>query len=95
MQDLFKGDLQSYINAYDFLSQLRSYDDADLERLHAFCRMLLPRLQGKGSGEEALDKSVRLAGYTLVNEQTHQLNLASGTAGTLIHMYACLKSSKK
>lgn len=83
VQDLFKGDLQSYINAYDFLSQLRSYDDADLERLHAFCRMLLPRLQGKGSGEEALDKSVRLAGYKLVNEQTHQLNLASGTAGTL------------
>lgn len=83
VQDLFKVDVQSYINAYDFLSQLRSYDDADLERLHAFCRMLLPRLQGKAPGEEALDKSVRLAGYKLINEQSHDLKLGSGKATPL------------
>ena len=66
VQDLFRGDVSSFISAYDFLSQLRSYDDADLERLHAFCRMLLPRLQGKAGGDEALDESVRLAGYKVV-----------------------------
>ncbi len=67
---MFRGDVSSYISAYDFLSQLRSYDDADLERLHAFCRMLLPRLQGQAGGDETLDKSVRLAGYKVVNDKS-------------------------
>ena len=80
VQDLFRGDVSSYISAYDFLSQLRSYDDADLERLHAFCRMLLPRLQGQAGGDETLDKSVRLAGYKVVNEQKHKLDMEAGTA---------------
>jgi type I restriction enzyme R subunit len=80
VQDLFRGDVSSYISAYDFLSQLVSYDDADLECLHAFCRMLLPRLQGKAGGEEALDQSVRLAGYKVVNEQVHKLSLEAGKA---------------
>jgi len=80
VQDLFRGDVSSYISAYDFLSQLVSYDDADLERLHAFCRMLLPRLQGKAGGEEALDHSVRLAGYQVVNEKKHKLSLDAGKA---------------
>ncbi|MYM71647.1 DEAD/DEAH box helicase family protein [Duganella sp. FT134W] len=83
VQDLFRGDLSSYIGAYDFLSQLKSYDDIDLERLHAFCRMLLPRLQGKAGGDEALDQSVRLAGYKVVNEQKHKLSLESGKAEAL------------
>lgn len=80
VQDLFRGDVSSYISAYDFLSQLQSYDDADLERLHAFCRMLLPRLQGKAGGDEALDQSVRLAGYKVVNEKKHNLSLEGGKA---------------
>lgn len=80
VQDLFRGDVSSYISAYDFLSQLQSYDDADLERLHAFCRMLLPRLQGKAGGDEALDQSVRLAGYKVINEKQHKLSLEAGKA---------------
>lgn len=80
VQDLFRGDVSSFISAYDFLSQLVSYDDADLERLHAFCRMLLPRLQGKAGGDEALDKSVRLAGYKVIKEQAHKLSLEAGKA---------------
>lgn len=78
VQDRFRGDVSSYISAYDFLSQLTDYGDADLERLHAFCRMLLPRLQGKAGGDEALDSSVRLAGYKVVNEKEHQLDLEAG-----------------
>lgn len=80
MQDLFRGDVSSYVSAYDFLSQMRSYDDADLERLHAFCRMLLPRLQGKAGGDEAADQSVGLAGYKVVNEQKHKLDMEAGKA---------------
>ena len=82
-QDLFKGDLGSYIRAYDFLSQLVSYDDHDLEKLHAFSKMLLPRLQGKNVPDETLDGSVRLAGYKLINEKKHTLSLAGGTAEPL------------
>ncbi len=78
VQDRFRGDVSSYISAYDFLSQLTDYGDADLERLHAFCRMLLPRLQGKAGGDEALDASVRLAGYKVVNEKERQLDLEAG-----------------
>lgn len=80
VQDLFRRDISSYISVYDFLSQMRSYEDADLERLHAFCRMLLPRLQGKAGGDEALDQSVRLAGYKVVNEQKHKLDMEAGKA---------------
>lgn len=80
VQDLFRGDVSSYVSAYDFLSQMRSYDDADLERLHAFCRMLIPRLQGKAGGDEALDQSVRLAGYKVVNEQKYSLDMEAGKA---------------
>lgn len=84
VQELFRVDVASYIKAYDFLSQLRDYDDADLERLHAFCRMLLPRLQGKAGGDEGLDQAVRLAGYKVVNEKKHQLSLSAGTAEPLV-----------
>ena len=80
VQDLFRGDVSSFISAYDFLSQLVSYDDADLERLHAFCRMLLPRLKGKSGGDEALDHAVRLAGYKVLNETAHKLSLEGGKA---------------
>lgn len=78
-QDLFRGDLSSYISAYDFLSQLVEYDDLDLERLHAFAKSLLPRLRGQ-SNEEALDGAVRLAGYKVINPKEHKLSLEGGEA---------------
>jgi type I restriction enzyme R subunit len=80
VQDLFRGDVSSYISAYDFLSQLVSYDDSDLEKLHAFCRMLLPRLQGKAGGDEFVESGVRLSGYKVINEQKHALDLTQGNA---------------
>lgn len=83
VQEQFRGDLSSYIRAYDFLSQLVSYEKPDLERLHAFCRMLLPRLQGKAGGGQDLDKKVRLAWYKLKDEHMHHLGLGSGVAQKL------------
>lgn len=77
-QDLFRGDLTSYITAYDFLSQLVEYDDSGLERLHAFAKCLLPRLCGKS--DDALVGAVRLAGYKIINPQDHKLNLEDGKA---------------
>ena len=86
VQDLFQADVSSYISAYDFLSQLRSYDDADLQRLHSFCCRLLPRLRGQTGGDEALDSSVRLASYKVVNEQKHKLSMETKTAEMLLPM---------
>jgi len=78
-QDLFRGDLSSYVTAYDFLSQLVEYDDIDLERLHAFAKCLMPRLRGH-SNDEALDGAVRLAGYKVINPKEHKLSLENGEA---------------
>ncbi len=79
-QELFRRDLVSYVGAYDFLSQLVSYDDLDLERLHAFAKCLLPRLRGQSDGGDTLDGAVRLAGYRVINEKRHTLSLEGGTA---------------
>jgi type I restriction enzyme R subunit len=79
-QILFRGDLSSYVTAYDFLSQLVEYGDPDLEKLHAFAKCLLSRLHGQSDGGDTMDGLVRLAGYTLVNQKEHKLNLESGEA---------------
>ena len=83
VQDLFRSDLAAYVAAYDFLSQLVDYQDADLERLHAFGKSLLPRLRGEVDPDELLDGAVRLASYKVVNEQVHQLRLDGGQAEAL------------
>jgi type I restriction enzyme R subunit len=77
---LFRGDLTSYVTAYDFLSQLVDYDDPDLERLHAFSKCLLPRLRGKSDDGDVLDGAARLVGYKVINPQVHKLNLEGGEA---------------
>ena len=82
-QELFRGDLSSYVTAYDFLSQLVDYDDADLERLHAFAKCLLPRLRGKTDGGDTLEGLVRLAGYIVKNPKEHKLNLDGGEAKSM------------
>jgi len=82
-QELFRGDLSSYVTAYDFLSQLVDYDDADLERLHAFAKCLLPRLRGKTDGGDTLEGLVRLAGYKVINPKEHKLNLDGGEAKSM------------
>lgn len=78
-QDLFRGDARSFVSTYDFLSQLVDYDDPDLEKLHAFLKMLLPRLSGH-EPPLVLDGAIRLAGYKLVNKREAELDLNKGEA---------------
>ena len=82
-QELFRRDAQSYVAGYDFLSQLVDYDDPDLEKLHAFLKMLLPRLRGQDDDPVTIDGAVRLARYKVVNKQEHNLDLEKGEAATL------------
>ena len=83
VQELFRGDLATYVVAYDFLSQLWDYDNPDLERLHAFAKCLLPRLYGKADGGDQLEGAARLAGYKLKDATDHQLSLEGGKAKPL------------
>lgn len=82
VQEVFRGHLSSYVVAYDFLSQLVDYANADLERLHAYAKSLLPRLYGKSDKADLLDGAARLAGYVVDVEsrREHALSLQGGKA---------------
>jgi type I restriction enzyme R subunit len=62
---------------------LVDYDDQELEKLHAFLRMLLPRLRGQEADPVLIDGAVRLAGYKLVNKREHTIELEKGEGKTL------------
>ena len=82
-QELFRRDATTYVSAYTFLSQVIDYDDRDLEKLHAFLNMLLPRLRGEDPDPVLIDGSVRLSGYKLVNKREHALDLEKGETRSL------------
>jgi type I restriction enzyme R subunit len=82
-QEVFRRDAATYVTAYDFLSQIVDYDDVELEKLHAFLKMLLPRLRGQEDDPVNIDGAVRLAGYKLVNKREHSLDLEKGESRPL------------
>ena len=82
-QELFRRDAITYVAAYDFLSQVVDYDDPELEKLHAFLKMLLPPLRGQEDDPVTIDGAVRLANYKVVNKREHILDLAKGEASAL------------
>lgn len=82
-QEVFRRDTATFVTAYDFLSQLVDYDDPELEKLHAFLKMLLPRLRGQDDDPVTIDGAVRLAGYKLVNKREHSLDLEKGESKPL------------
>jgi len=79
-RELFRRDAGTYVTAYDFLSQLVSYDEPELEKLRAFLKMLLPRLKGEGDDPVMIDGAARLAGFKLKNKTDHTLDLVKGDA---------------
>ena len=65
-QTAFRDRLGAFVNLYAFLSQIIPYSDADLERLAAFGRMLLPHLRvGSDSTQVHLGDDVELEYYRL------------------------------
>ena len=87
-QELFRRDASTFITAYDFLSQIVDYNDADLEKLHAFLKLLQPRLRGQEDDPISIDGAARLAGYKLKKKTEHDLSLAGGEATALDPMAA-------
>jgi type I restriction enzyme R subunit len=83
-QELFSSLLISYRNLYSFMSQIIPFQDADLEKLYAFVRLLIPRLPKRGPGAVViLDDEVALRFYRLQQTSEGSIALAAGERGTV------------
>lgn len=72
---LFKGDMQTYIRAYTFLSQVFDYGNTDFEKRAIFYRHL-QRLLKFGREREGVDLSqVKLTHHNLKNRGKQQMHL--------------------
>ncbi|PAV27539.1 type I restriction enzyme R subunit [Tamilnaduibacter salinus] len=73
--DTFRKDLQSYVRAYEFLSQIIFYDDADLERLCVYARGLHPLLRMERLDDDIDVSDLSLTHYRLNKQAEHQVAL--------------------
>ncbi|MBK2297343.1 type I restriction endonuclease subunit R [Francisella philomiragia] len=76
--DIFKKDMIRFVRQYEFLSQIVDYDDADLEKLCAFLKGLIPNIKTLEISKDEIDLSdVKLTHYKL-HKQKEQLIVLSG-----------------
>ena len=74
--------LVSFRNLYSFMSQIIPFQDADLEKLYAFIRLLIPRLPKRGIGPAMwLDDEVALRYYRLQQTSDGSIALVAGERG--------------
>ncbi|WLI74502.1 type I restriction endonuclease subunit R [Halomonas alkalicola] len=75
--DLFRKNLQSFVRAYEFLSQIVTFDDPELEQLCVYARHLYPLLStDRLLEEEAIDVSeLELTHYRLTKREEKRLQL--------------------
>ncbi|WP_302140996.1 type I restriction endonuclease subunit R [Halomonas alkalicola] len=74
--DLFRKNLQSFVRAYEFLSQIVTFDDPELEQLCVYARHLYPLLRTDRLLEEAIDVSeLELTHYRLTKREEKRLQL--------------------
>jgi type I restriction enzyme R subunit len=87
--DRFKKRLLQFVRMYEFLSQINSYEDTDLEKLSAYCRGLSPQLVTVSIDNQIDLTDVELTHYSIKNMKSHNVSLEaekidpskSGTAG--------------
>jgi type I restriction enzyme, R subunit len=83
-QEQFRSNLVAYRNLYSFMSQVIPFQDADLEKLYAFIRLLIPRLPKRGIGPTvAIDDEVALRYYRLQQTSEGSIALSAGERGSL------------
>lgn len=74
--DLFKKNLQSFVRAYEFLSQIVEYDDPELEQLCIYARHLQPLLHTDRLDHDEIDVSeLALTHYRLTKRAENRLRL--------------------
>jgi hypothetical protein len=75
--DLFKKNLTSFVRAYEFLSQIVSYEDRELEQLCVFAKHLSPLLRIDRLDDDEIDVSeLALTHYRLTKRNEQQLKLS-------------------
>lgn len=75
--DLFKKNLGSFVRAYEFLSQIVFFEDAELEQLCVFAKHLLPLLRQEAIDDDDFDISeLALSHYRVTKRKEHDLKLA-------------------
>lgn len=80
---LFKSDVQAFIRAYTFLSQIFDYGSTDIEKRFLFFKCLVKLLEF-GRDRELLDTSqLKLTHHRLRNLGENRLPLGDGEPGTL------------
>lgn len=80
---LFKGDMETYVRAYTFLSQIFDYGNTDFEKRAIFYRLLC-RLLKFGRERDTVDLSeVKLTHHNLRNRGKQQMQLSDKDAPTL------------
>ena len=83
-QEAFRGRLVAYKNLYGFLAQIVPFQDAGLEKLYAFGRMLLRKLpKPETGGPLDLGDDVILASLKLKKDAEGSLELTRGKGGVL------------
>lgn len=80
---LFKGDMESFVRAYTFLSQIIDYADTDIERRFLFYKHLLPLLEFKRDRDTIDLGQVVLTHHNLRRGANQSLGLSSGEAKKL------------
>lgn len=75
--DLFRKNLQSFVRTYEFLSQIVTFDDPELEQLCVYARHLVPLLRtDRLLEEESIDVSeLELTHYRLTKREEKRLRL--------------------
>jgi type I restriction enzyme R subunit len=74
--DLFRKNLQSFVRTYEFLSQIVSYDDRELEQLCVYAKHLYPLLRIDRLQEDVDIGELQLSHYRLSKRAEHQLRLS-------------------
>ncbi|WP_311946246.1 type I restriction endonuclease subunit R [Halomonas piscis] len=75
--DLFRKNLQSFVRTYEFLSQIITFDDAELEQLCVFARHLHPLLRtDRLMEDDGIDLSeLELTHYRMTKREEKRLQL--------------------
>ena len=74
---MFRKNLTGFVRSYEFLSQIVSFEDAELEQLCVFARTLAPLLRQESLDDDDIDISeVELTHYRLTKRKEHELKLA-------------------
>ena len=84
--DAFKSSIRSFLRMYEFVTQLVSLVDVDLERFYIFVKHVLPALPFDGTGEnEDLSNEIELAQYKADLRESGQIELDDGKEAGALH----------